>query len=64
MSAKSLAHLHAAVVVEELRRCGVEVFYLSPGARAIPFVLVAQGCFDGTHMQARFLLSRFMDRLI
>src|SRR5256712_8579219 len=39
MSAKSLAHLHAAVVVEDLRRCGVEVFCLSPGARAIPLVL-------------------------
>ena len=39
MSAKSLAHLHAIVVVEELRRCGVEVFCLSPGARAIPLVL-------------------------
>jgi 2-succinyl-5-enolpyruvyl-6-hydroxy-3-cyclohexene-1-carboxylate synthase len=39
MSAKSLAHLHAIVVVEELRRCGVEAFCLSPGARAIPLVL-------------------------
>jgi 2-succinyl-5-enolpyruvyl-6-hydroxy-3-cyclohexene-1-carboxylate synthase len=39
MSAKSLAHLHAAVVVEELRRCGVEVFCVSPGARAIPLIL-------------------------
>src|SRR5215475_7167393 len=42
MSAKSLAHLHATVVVEELRRCGVEVFCLSPGARAIPFVLALE----------------------
>ena len=42
MSAKSLAHLHAAVVVEELRRCGVEVFCLSPGARAIPLVLALE----------------------
>jgi 2-succinyl-5-enolpyruvyl-6-hydroxy-3-cyclohexene-1-carboxylate synthase len=39
MFAKSLAHLHAAVVVEELHRCGVNVFCLSPGARAIPLVL-------------------------
>src|SRR6266849_5509659 len=39
MSAKSLAHLHAVVVVEELRRCGVEVFCVSPGARAIPLIL-------------------------
>jgi 2-succinyl-5-enolpyruvyl-6-hydroxy-3-cyclohexene-1-carboxylate synthase len=39
MSAKSLAHLHAVVVVEELHRCGVEVFCLCPGARAIPLVL-------------------------
>jgi 2-succinyl-5-enolpyruvyl-6-hydroxy-3-cyclohexene-1-carboxylate synthase len=39
LSTKSLAHLHAAVVVEELRRCGVEVYCLSPGARAIPLVL-------------------------
>ncbi|MGE3538153.1 MAG: 2-succinyl-5-enolpyruvyl-6-hydroxy-3-cyclohexene-1-carboxylic-acid synthase [Candidatus Tectimicrobiota bacterium] len=38
-SAQSLAHLHAMVVVEELRRCGVGVFCLSPGARAIPLVL-------------------------
>jgi 2-succinyl-5-enolpyruvyl-6-hydroxy-3-cyclohexene-1-carboxylate synthase len=30
------------VVVEELRRCGVEVFCLSPGARAIPLVLALQ----------------------
>jgi 2-succinyl-5-enolpyruvyl-6-hydroxy-3-cyclohexene-1-carboxylate synthase len=42
MSPKSLAHLHAAVVVEELRRCGVEVFCLSPGARAIPLVLALE----------------------
>src|SRR5215813_6817708 len=42
MSAKSLAHLHATVVVEELRRCGVEVFCLSPGARAIPLVLALE----------------------
>ena len=42
MSAKSLAHLHAAVVVEELRRCGVGVFCLSPGARAIPLVLALE----------------------
>jgi len=42
ISAKSLAHLHAAVVVEELRRCGVEVFCLSPGARAIPLVLALE----------------------
>jgi 2-succinyl-5-enolpyruvyl-6-hydroxy-3-cyclohexene-1-carboxylate synthase len=39
LSPKGLAHLHAAVVVEELRRCGVEVFCLSPGARTIPLVL-------------------------
>jgi 2-succinyl-5-enolpyruvyl-6-hydroxy-3-cyclohexene-1-carboxylate synthase len=39
MSARSLAHLHAAVVIEELCRCGVEVFCLSPGARTIPLVL-------------------------
>jgi 2-succinyl-5-enolpyruvyl-6-hydroxy-3-cyclohexene-1-carboxylate synthase len=38
-SAKGLAHLHAVVVIEELHRCGVEVFCLSPGARAIPLVL-------------------------
>ena len=42
MSAKSLAHLHAAVVVEELRRSGVGVFCLSPGARAIPLVLALE----------------------
>ena len=42
MSAKSLAHLHAVVVVEELRRCGVEIFCVSPGARAIPLVLALQ----------------------
>ena len=42
MAAKSLAHLHAAVVVEELRRCGVGVFCLSPGARAIPLVLALE----------------------
>src|SRR5262245_13907136 len=42
MDAKSLAHLHAAVVVEELRRCGIEMFCLSPGARAIPLVLALQ----------------------
>src|SRR5262245_42420630 len=42
MSARSLAHLHAAVLVEELRRCGVGVFCLSPGARAIPLVLALQ----------------------
>jgi 2-succinyl-5-enolpyruvyl-6-hydroxy-3-cyclohexene-1-carboxylate synthase len=41
-SAKSLAHLHAAVVVEELRRCGVEVFCVSPGARAIPLILALE----------------------
>jgi 2-succinyl-5-enolpyruvyl-6-hydroxy-3-cyclohexene-1-carboxylate synthase len=41
-SPQSLAHLHAIVVVEELRRCGVEVFCLSPGARAIPLVLALQ----------------------
>src|SRR6266849_2593674 len=42
MSAKSLAHLHAAVVVEELRRSGVGVFCLSPGARTIPLVLALE----------------------
>lgn len=42
MSAKGLAHLHAAVVVEELRRCGVGVFCLSPGARMIPLVLALE----------------------
>lgn len=41
-SAKSLAHLHAIIVIEELRRCGVEVFCLSPGARAIPLVLALE----------------------
>src|SRR6266446_2450174 len=41
-SAKSLAHLHATVVVEELRRCGIGVFCLSPGARAIPLVLALE----------------------
>jgi 2-succinyl-5-enolpyruvyl-6-hydroxy-3-cyclohexene-1-carboxylate synthase len=41
-SAKSLAHLHAMVVVEELCRCGIEVFCLSPGARAIPLVLALE----------------------
>ncbi|HSF29238.1 MAG TPA: 2-succinyl-5-enolpyruvyl-6-hydroxy-3-cyclohexene-1-carboxylic-acid synthase [Candidatus Tectomicrobia bacterium] len=40
--AKGLAHLHATVVIEELRRCGVGVFCLSPGARAIPLVLALQ----------------------
>src|SRR5918992_470512 len=42
MSAKSLAHLHAVVVIEELRRCGVGVFCLSPGARTIPLVLALE----------------------
>jgi 2-succinyl-5-enolpyruvyl-6-hydroxy-3-cyclohexene-1-carboxylate synthase len=42
MSVKSLAHLHAIVVVEELRHCGVEIFCLSPGARAIPLVLALE----------------------
>src|SRR6185436_9043550 len=42
MSAKSLAHLHATVVVEELRRCGVEIFCVSPGARTIPLVLALE----------------------
>src|SRR5215471_12273083 len=42
MSARSLAHLHAIVVVEELRRCGVEVFCLSPGARTIPLVVALE----------------------
>jgi 2-succinyl-5-enolpyruvyl-6-hydroxy-3-cyclohexene-1-carboxylate synthase len=42
MSAKSLAHLHAMVVIEELRRCGVEIFCLSPGACAIPLVLALE----------------------
>src|SRR6266446_9689021 len=41
-SAKSLAHLHATVVVEELRRCGINLFCLSPGARAIPLVLALE----------------------
>jgi 2-succinyl-5-enolpyruvyl-6-hydroxy-3-cyclohexene-1-carboxylate synthase len=43
LPAKSLAHLHAAMVVEELRRCGVEVFCVSPGARAIPLILALDG---------------------
>lgn len=42
MTARSLAHLHAIVVIEELRRCGVTLFCLSPGARAIPLVLALQ----------------------
>jgi 2-succinyl-5-enolpyruvyl-6-hydroxy-3-cyclohexene-1-carboxylate synthase len=42
LSAKSLAHLHAAVVVEELRRCGIEIFCVSPGARAIPLILALE----------------------
>jgi 2-succinyl-5-enolpyruvyl-6-hydroxy-3-cyclohexene-1-carboxylate synthase len=41
-SAKSLGHLHAAVVVEELRRCGVGVFCVSPGARTIPLILALE----------------------
>ncbi|MBM3225866.1 MAG: hypothetical protein FJZ47_19000 [Candidatus Tectomicrobia bacterium] len=41
-SARSLAHLHAMVVIEELYRCGVSVFALSPGARAIPLVLALE----------------------
>ena len=41
-AARSLAHLHALVVIEELRRCGVDLFCLSPGARAIPLVLALQ----------------------
>jgi 2-succinyl-5-enolpyruvyl-6-hydroxy-3-cyclohexene-1-carboxylate synthase len=40
--AKGLAYLHAVVVIEELRRCGVEVFCLSPGARTIPLVLALE----------------------
>ncbi len=42
LSARSLGHLHAAVVVEELRRCGVGVFCVSPGARTIPLVLALE----------------------
>src|SRR5882724_47270 len=42
LSPKGLAHLHATVVVEELRRCGVGVFCLSPGARAIPLVMALE----------------------
>jgi 2-succinyl-5-enolpyruvyl-6-hydroxy-3-cyclohexene-1-carboxylate synthase len=42
LSPKGLAHLHATVVVEELRRCGVQVFCLSPGARTIPLVLALE----------------------
>ena len=42
LSPKGLAHLHATVVVEELRRSGVGVFCLSPGARAIPLVLALE----------------------
>jgi 2-succinyl-5-enolpyruvyl-6-hydroxy-3-cyclohexene-1-carboxylate synthase len=42
LAPKGLAHLHASVVVEELRRCGVEIFCLSPGARAIPLVLALE----------------------
>jgi 2-succinyl-5-enolpyruvyl-6-hydroxy-3-cyclohexene-1-carboxylate synthase len=38
-TARSLAHLHAMVMVEELCRCGVRVFCVSPGARAIPWIL-------------------------
>ncbi len=30
------------VVIEELRRCGVEMFCVSPGARAIPLILALQ----------------------
>jgi 2-succinyl-5-enolpyruvyl-6-hydroxy-3-cyclohexene-1-carboxylate synthase len=42
LSPKGLAHVHATVVVEELRRCGVGVFCLSPGARTIPLVLALE----------------------
>src|ERR1700752_471561 len=42
LTTRGLAHLHATVVVEELRRCGVELFCLSPGARAIPLVLALE----------------------
>jgi 2-succinyl-5-enolpyruvyl-6-hydroxy-3-cyclohexene-1-carboxylate synthase len=42
LTPKGLAHLHATVVVEELRRCGVNIFCLSPGARAIPLVLALE----------------------
>jgi 2-succinyl-5-enolpyruvyl-6-hydroxy-3-cyclohexene-1-carboxylate synthase len=42
LAPKGLAHLHATVVVEELRRCGVAIFCLSPGARAIPLVLALE----------------------
>ena len=42
LAPQGLAHLHATVVVEELRRCGVELFCLSPGARAIPLVLALE----------------------
>ena len=42
LAPRGLAHLHATVVVEELRRCGVELFCLSPGARAIPLVLALE----------------------
>jgi 2-succinyl-5-enolpyruvyl-6-hydroxy-3-cyclohexene-1-carboxylate synthase len=42
LSPPGLAALHATVVVEELRRCGVGVFCLSPGARAIPLVLALE----------------------
>ena len=37
-----LAQLHATVVVEELRRCGLRLFCVSPGARAIPLVLALE----------------------
>ena len=42
LAPKGLAHLHATVVVEELRRCGLRLFCLSPGARAIPLVLALE----------------------
>ena len=42
LAPKGLAHLHATVVIEELRRCGVRLFCVSPGARAIPLVLALE----------------------
>ncbi|MCB0323822.1 MAG: 2-succinyl-5-enolpyruvyl-6-hydroxy-3-cyclohexene-1-carboxylic-acid synthase [Bdellovibrionales bacterium] len=35
---EGIAHLHASVLVEELRRDGVSLFCLSPGARILPVV--------------------------
>jgi 2-succinyl-5-enolpyruvyl-6-hydroxy-3-cyclohexene-1-carboxylate synthase len=49
--AQGLNHLHAWLIVEELCRNGVEIFCVSPGARAIPLLAALQ-----KHPQAQLQL--------